>query len=128
MTTTFATPLLEQTTAVYRFTLVDEADANIDSAAINTLTLTYYDVQTQTVINSRNHQDVSNENDVTLETVNGVTTVEWLIQPADTVLVNPTFATELHEAYFQWTWDAGRRAGAHVIQFLVQNLVLTPAP
>jgi hypothetical protein len=126
---TLPTTLLEGTTGLYSFTLVDAAGAGIDGGFLTTLTLTYYDVASQTIVNGRDTQDVLNSNDVSVVTVPGpplVTTVLWELQPADTVIVYPGAAQEWRVVQFRWTWDSGTRAGAFVAQFPVQNLLFVP--
>jgi len=125
-TVVLTTPVLEHQTASYTFVLVDEAGTGIDGATINTLTLTYIDVATGTVINSRDNQDVHNTNNVTLITVTGpplVTTVTWSIQPEDAVLLGVRRAIEPHLAIFQWTWGGGTKHAAHKVQFGVEALI-----
>jgi hypothetical protein len=123
----FSTPIPEQTSAVYRFALVDEDDITVDAAAIGTLLLTSYDLETGAIINGRLDQDVLNTNDVNLTTEGGVTTIEWVLQPADTIVFNQLCGVELHIAQFRWSWDAGRRFGARTIRYLVENLSFVPA-
>jgi hypothetical protein len=123
------TSVLEQTTGLYTFELIDEANLGINATQLNTLLLTYYDADTLTILNAREDQDVRNGNDVTITTVltpTLVTTVAWLLQPLDTVILNPRAPMELHIAIFRWTWLGGSRSGAHAVTFGVENLAYTP--
>jgi hypothetical protein len=128
-TVTLSTVLLEGTNGIYTFELIDENAEGIDSVQLETLTLTYHDWNTVTIINNRQYQDVKNAHDVTVTTVAGpplVTTIEWLLTPADTIIVDPRLTRELHVALFRWTWDGGLRAGAHQMRFFVENLTFIP--
>jgi hypothetical protein len=119
------TPLLELTTGLYTFEVVDESDEGVDAAQITTMVLTYYDLVSGAMINSRDGQNVLNTNNVTLTTTIGpplVTTVTWLLQPEDTVLVDMRRELEQHVALFQWTWDSGTRAAAHEVQFPIEQV------
>src|SRR5215510_6697661 len=104
----------EATTSEYRFQLVDEHKEGIDSVGLTLMTLTYYALdlatRTRTILNGRQTQNVLNANNVTLVTVPGpplVTTVTWLLQPADLAMQFPAETWELHEAAWRWAWDGG---------------------
>ena len=117
--------MFEGTTGYYTFDLVDEADQGLDAAFLDSLTLTLSDVDSQQVINTRLNQDVLNVNNGTVTTDPGpplVTTMTFEIQPADTVILNPNRWAEYRLLHFRWSWDSGRRVGAHVVQFGVENL------
>jgi hypothetical protein len=121
--------LLEGTTGLYSFTLVDEMGAGINSTFLTTLTLTLWDVDSHTILNARDHQDILNTNNGTVTTDPGpplTTTVEVALQPADTVILNPNRWVEYRVLTFQWSWDSGTRHGAHVIQFGVESLEHNP--
>jgi len=117
-------PLLETTTGLLTFALVDSGGAGVPVSMLTTLTLTYYDVISGTIVNARNAQNVLNANDVSVVTAGfpAVTTVEWQIQPADTPMVEPELALEYRVAQFRWTWDSGTRHDAYQVQFGIQNL------
>jgi len=121
--------LWADTTGVYRFDLVDEVNATVDAAQVNELTLTYYDWVDGTIINGRENQNVLNANDVTLITPPDlplVTTLEWVIQQADTVILHATMPWEIHVAIFRWSWAGMARHGAHQMAFGVRTLPYTP--
>jgi hypothetical protein len=119
-----STTLLEETTGLLTFTLVDCDGAGVPVSMLTTLTLTYYDVISGTIVNARNAQNVLNANDVSVTTVGSpaVTTVEWQIQPADTPMVDPALALEYRVAQFRWTWDSGTRHDAYQVQFAIENM------
>jgi hypothetical protein len=121
--------LWADTTGVYRFDLVDEADVTVNASQINELTLTYYDWVDGTIINGRENQNVLNANNVELITPPGspiVTTLTWLIQQADTVILHPGQPWEIHVAIFRWSWAGMARRGAHQMAFGVRTLPYTP--
>lgn len=121
--------MLEGTTGLYSFALVDENDAGIDGSFLDSLTLTLYDVDSHAVVNGREQQDILNTNDGSLETDPGpplVTTVTLAIQPEDTVMVNDNRLVEYRVLSFRWTWDSGQRVGAHAVQFAIENVLFFP--
>jgi hypothetical protein len=122
--------LLEGTTGIYSFELVDEEGEGIDSSFLTTLTLTLYDVDTHQVVNTRSNQDILNANNGTVETTPGspvTTTVTFNIQPEDTPILNQNRLKEARVLSFRWTWDSGQRIGRHEVQFNVENVMMTPA-
>ena len=121
--------MLEGTTGLYSFALVDEEDQGIDGGFLTTLTLTLYDVDSQTIINTRQDQDILNANNGSIETDPGpplTTTVTVELQPEDTAILNEHRVKEYRVLSFVWTWDSGRRVGRHVVQFGVENVLLVP--
>lgn len=114
------TPVRERTTAFYTTTIVDENDVGVDLANIATLTLTYYDAETNTIINSRDDQDVLNTNNVTVATTGG--TVIWTLQPLDTIIVDDRKELERHIAFFTWTWNVVN-IGRKEIAFDIENIL-----
>lgn len=111
--------LLEKTTHVYSAVIKDEANDVVPAAQLTTLTLTQYALQTGTIINSREGQNVLNANNVTV-TSGGVLT--WIMQPADNAIVNAALEYEFHIALFEWTYASGAKAGKHEVEFKIQNL------
>lgn len=119
------TTLLEGTTGIYTFTLLSESGAAIPIGALDTLTLTYYDVASGLIVNGRNNQHALNANDVTVVTNVGppaVTTVTWLLQPADTPMIDPDLRHEYRVIQFRWSWEGGTRYGAYQVQFQLENM------
>jgi hypothetical protein len=124
-----STTLLEGTTGVFEFEVVDKDGQGISAVVVEALTLTYYDVETAAPINARLNQDAYNTNQVTIATVAGppmVTTVTWTLQPADTVLLNATHRLEWRGVLFQWTWNSGTEHNAYWAQFAIVNLPFVP--
>src|ERR1051325_7574916 len=97
-------PILEGSTKTYSVQLVDETGADLPSDVLLSLTLTYYDKDTLTVINARQDQDVLDGNDVTV-IVDGL--IEWNMQVEDTALVDSRKGLEAHIILLTWSWQSG---------------------
>ena len=119
-----AEPVLEHQTALYSFTLVDEDGLGVDVSTLASMKLTYYDVATKVILNTRQAQNALNANNVTVTTIPlpTVTTVLWVLQPADTVLQDSRREREQHIALFEWTWQGGAKSAAHEVQFAVEQI------
>ena len=113
----------EGCTAKYTATIKDESGAALAAAALHTLTLTLYDQTSETILNSRNRQDVLNTNNVAID-ASGVLT--WTMQPADNAVLDATQKVERHVALFEWTWDSGAKAGKYEVKIDVENLKKVP--
>jgi hypothetical protein len=121
--------LLEGTTGLYSFGLVDETGAGVPGGFLNTLTVTLYDVDSNQVVNGRLDQDILNVNDGTVTSDLGppvVTTVTLDLQPEDTVIFNEARLVEYRVLAFTWTWDQGQRVERHVVQFGIENVLHVP--
>lgn len=120
-------PALELTSAIYTGVLRDAAGNPVSSSVLQSFSLTVYEVITQTIVNSRNSQDVLNTNDVTVDT-NGLIT--WYLQKNDNAIVAQTEAPlEIHVAKFVATWtDVNNKPQQleHEVFIAVQNLGKTP--
>jgi hypothetical protein len=117
--------MLEGTSGLYSFQLVDLEGQSIDSAFLTTLTLTLYDVDSNQIVNNRDAQDIFNTNDgtvVTTVSLNPITTVTLSLRPADTVILNTNRLLEYRVLSFRWTWDSDQEVGRHVVQFGVENV------
>lgn len=119
MATKFSKVINERSTAVYSSTLKDENGQVIPAASLGTLTLTLFEAASGTILNTRNAQNVLNQNNVTVD-ANGVLT--YVLQPADTAILNPGLHTETHRALFEFTWNSGARTHRHVVDFEIENL------
>ncbi len=111
----------EETTAIYGTTVQDEDGNGIAASSLDAMTLTLYRRGYPTAfINSRNAQDVLNDNNVT---VSAAGVLEWTIQPADNEIQGSpaTGGTEEHIALFQWTYLTTKK-GKHEVRILVKNL------
>lgn len=112
----------EGTTFLYTCTLKDESGVVVPLSGISALTLTLYDVATDTIINSRDAQDVLNTNDVTVHATSGL--LSWTAQAADNAIVTAARVAgslEKHIALFEWTWSTTKK-GKHELEIFVQQL------
>ena len=110
----------EKSSAKIKATLKDEDGVVIPSATLQTLTLTLYDLITETIINSRDAVDALNANNVTLHATSGLLT--YSMQPDDNQIIG-TVSEEVHIILFQGIWSAGTRAVRHQIQVTVSNFL-----
>lgn len=101
--------IIEGTTPILELVIKDENDNRLAASALDTVTLTYFDARTKAIINSRNAQDVLNDNSVTIDS-NG--NLLWFLLAADTAASDPEpdEAVRRLVARFIWTWtDTGSR-------------------
>lgn len=111
----------EETTAIYSAVLKDEDDLVIAGSQIDAITLTYYNKEDGTIINSRSRQDVLNANNVTIDSSGNL---EWILQPADTTIIStemPAGAYETHVGLFEWTWGTTKQ-GRHEVEIDVLQM------
>lgn len=112
----------EQVSYLYTATLTDAAGDAIADGDLQTLILTLYEQKTGNIINSRDGQNVKNQNNVTVS--NGVMT--WKVQPADNAIaVAAKAGWEIHIALFEWTWndsDSELQTGRHELTLRVRDL------
>lgn len=115
----------ERSTVAYQARLTDQADIALTAAALNSLTLTLYDVQaeTQAIVNGVNRLNILNTGRGSLA-ADGTLTIT--LEPADTVILDETHAFERRRMLIEWTWQAGTRAGRHEVDFFVKNLHYVP--
>ena len=116
-------PVGERTTRVITATLESRTGTAITLAEVSTLTLTYTNVANDTILNSRDGQNVLNANNVTLHATSGLLT--WTMQPADNAIVNDALTIERHRALFEWVLTNGEE-GNTVIDINVRNLGRVP--
>lgn len=105
----------ELSSGVYTATLTDENGDAVPASAINSLKLTLKDVDSGTIINSRDRQDVLNTNNVTVHATSGLLT--WTIQPADNAIVSASKADgdiERHLAVFELVFSTTKRQNHRV--------------
>lgn len=109
----------EKTTARITATLRDDAGAVVPGSSLTTATLTLYDLATDTIINSRNAQDIRNANNVTIDESGNLS---WVMGAADNPIVNSALNLETHIALFQFTWGTPTKALNTEVQLQVRNL------
>jgi hypothetical protein len=115
----------ENSIAKYTAQLVDEDGVGISSADLNTFTLTLYNLSDGAIINSRNSQDVLNNNNVTVGSTGLVT---WSIQQTDSVITDtvnqPEYET--HIALWEWVWASNTKGSNLETELVIQNLTMIP--
>ena len=99
-------------------TIKDAAGTVIPLANMTSLTLTYYNEDDQSIINSRDGQNVLNLNNCTYHATTGLLT--WIGQPADTTVVNSRIEEEVHIGLFKWT--TATESGSEEVQITIENL------
>lgn len=121
--------IFEGSTPKITFLVTDEDGDGLGSAALQSLTLTYYNKADGEIINSRDGQNVLNTNNVTVDASgNGV----WKLLAADTAIVDTTIKAgndEVHIALFEWAWldgDSDQRQGKHEIEIRIRQHAKVP--
>ena len=125
-------PVKEQASGSFIATITDDLGIMLPGSLLTLLHLTVYVIRTNgvvTIVNSRDHQNVLNVNNVQVFDVlqslpDGRTyNLRWRIQPGDTTLVE-ALAFESHDFLFEWEWNSG--AGKQVGVLVVENLTVVP--
>lgn len=117
----------ERTGAVYTAILEDADGTAIPLTNITAITITLYDVSSGDIINSRNDQDVLNDNDVTIHATSGLLT--WDMQADDNPIVSSSLEVdkeEHHKALFEFVGNFTASPGKHEFDILVLNLGKVP--
>lgn len=113
----------EGTTAIYTASLIDETGAAIPLENLDSLTLTLCNKNDFSIINSRNAQDILNNNDVVVS-ADGVIT--WEMQPEDNIISSTKIGyghTETHIIFFEWEWDNNTKKGNYETRIDVKKMV-----
>ena len=111
---------LKNTTCLLAGIFKDETGVVVPVADISTLTITLTDLETGTVINSRNGQNALNANHVAVDSDGNLA---WTVQPLDNIIVTAAKTIETHRVIFTWTYPAdGSKNGRHIEDFNVQNV------
>lgn len=103
-----------------RLTGVLEDAAGNPISAVNTITVTWYDRATGTVINGRNAQNINGVNGGSVDGSGNF--VLELTGSTDLVLINKALAREVHVALIEFTYGAGKH-GVFEYVVTVENLV-----
>lgn len=112
--------ITEGSTQIYTVTLVDESGDPIPLAQISSIQLTYKNDLKDTVINTREDQNVLNANDCTYHATDG--TFTWNLQVADTTAVNADLRFDTNLAVITWTWNGGLSQQRHAFYIQTENL------
>lgn len=110
----------ERTSAIYQATVASETGAGVPADELTAITLTLYDKETDAIINSRDAQDVLNENGVTIDEAG---LLEWTLTPDDNVILGD--GDEIHVALFEYEYEDGKK-GNHEVEFFVQAVERVP--
>lgn len=113
----------ERDSGIYSCILVDELGNRLGPGDFQQLTLTLYDYDTGTILNTRDNQDVKNANSGTLD-ANG--NFKWTWGPGDMEIIDDTKSIERHVALFYCLWNGSSREKRHEVHFDVVNLQRTP--
>jgi len=120
--TTFATVINEGSVALYQSSLVDELGVAIGSGRVDALTLTLANKADGSIINSRSDQNVLNANNVT---VSAGGALAYVLQTADTAMIDTDLPTETHVATFKMQYDTVSFSNWDV-EFIIRNLEQVP--
>lgn len=119
--------VLQNTSAVYTVTLVDENAVPIALASVTAMKLTLFNssipepsTPTDNIINSRNLQNVLNANNVTMHATSGLVT--WEIQKLDNVMIDESLDSEIHTARFDVEYGSPTKYASHEVRLRVVNL------
>lgn len=129
-------PLTEDSSALYRATVLDQFGALVTATAVSALLLTLTDLRTGAAINGRNDQNVKGSSGVAVHGVtmydtlqtdpDGVTyNLKWNLDPLDNPIETDTVRLETHIALFQFVWTGG--ALKHTVALPVRNLAQATA-
>lgn len=115
----------ENTTPVYTAVIRDENGNVLPDTALDSLLMTYYDVDSGEIINNRNAQNILNANDVTVDNVGQLT---WDMRPADTAIIDGSSVFEEKVAVISWSWTVSliTRQSNQEVRFHIQNLAKVP--
>lgn len=114
----------EGTGAIYTATLEDSAGTAIPLANLTTITLTLYNVPDGEIINSRDDQNVLNQNNVVIHSTSGLLT--WTMQAADNVISDTSLDWEHHRALFEFTFSGTGTPGKSEAEIMCENLTKVP--
>lgn len=105
----------------YTATLKDEGGTVLALSAVNTITLTLFEVPGQTIINSQNGTNILNLNNGTFAATSGAFTMLFLA--ADNPIVNAAGEGDLecHEALFKITYSTTKTLN-HTVRIYVRQL------
>ena len=132
--------VLEDSAFTLTAQLKDTDGSDLALADIDTITLTLFltrggtTLPANTIINSRDAEDIKNANEVTIGAT-GILT--WDVQPEDTAIINDEIEVcektmkntrEIHRALFEWkkTGGSGAQQGKKRVDLIVCNLAEVP--
>ena len=116
---TFGTPINELNSWAFTADLTKDDGTPLGPAALDTLTLTLYDVATDLIINGVDHVDIKNTGRGALDAA-GHLVVSFT--SADNAIVSTENLKEKHKALIIGTWNGGDGYTSQEITFTVLNL------
>ena len=109
--------------ALYTAIIKDEDGNEIPGTSLDTLTLTLYTLEAQTIINSRDDQNILGAGGGAVDGL-GVLTMD--LNEFDNAIINNALDVEWREMLFKWTYATSTRTGRHVKAYAVRNLSKVP--
>ena len=120
---TFGTPINELNSWSLTADLTKDDGMALGPTALETLTLTLYDVTTNAIINAVDHVDILNVGRGALDAA-GHLIVSF--ESADNPIVTPANPKEKHKALIIGTWNEGKGYTSQEIIFTVANITRVP--
>ena len=118
--------VLEETTPQMTGQLTDETGADVALADLDEITLTLFIPESGTIVNTRNKQDVKNNNNVIISASGLIT---WDVQQEDLEVIDTVDdenTREIHRALFEFEFDSNARHGKKQIDLVIHNLQKVP--
>lgn len=109
--------------SLYTATIKDEDGNVIPGTSLDTLTLTLYTLEAQTIINSRDSQNILGVNGGAVDGL-GILTMD--LNELDNAIINNALDVEWREMLFKWTYATSTRTGRHFKAYPVRNLSKVP--
>lgn len=119
---TYSREIGEKNSWMYRGVLADPLQQPILLSSLTTLTLTLYDVTSNTIINGLNATNILNADRGTVDSA-GNLLIHF--RPGDSIIVNPGLAvgaTEAHIALIECTYNGGQDRLGREIYHKITNL------
>ena len=124
--------LAENRTSTVQYQIQDGDGNDIPASTLSTLTLTFFDVHTSSIINGRQDQDILGplKTGINNHGISPTGLVSWFMQPVDNPIVSPFVfpegSFERHRLLINYTWDPsdgnGIRLGTREVDVLVKNM------
>ena len=115
--------IAEGDTPQISFQLIDSTETGIPLGSVNTMTLTIYEENSLSIINSMQDVDIKNTNNGTLD---GSGNVVYTIQTGDTAIVGPRTreqSVEIHVFQFKFVYNTTRQLTQEIL-VAIRNLPL----
>jgi hypothetical protein len=120
---TFGTPINELNSWSFTADLTKDDGSALGPTALETLTLTLYDVVTNAIINAVDHVDIKNTGRGVLDAAGHLIVS---LESADNPILTAANPKEKHKALLIGTWNGGKGYTSQEILFTVVNLNKVP--